>query len=246
MFARRMWSALLAATFTTVVCLSAAAIADAAGAEWNGRYHIVTFASDKMGTSLAAAQREPDFSASYVLSSDCTSGLCVATVVEGPAPSNPTIPQPVRYTWDGSRWQYAYNWQWRVLPRRRGAQRIFPGAVQGVLCPRYRRLDVRHLAHRHPHWSMPRQRHHARRSVPRLAPTFGQRPQEERQVRGPLGEPAHEVAVPLRAERHVDPDMVARRRPAAAARRRGCRRASGTRNRLRRGRSRAPAPAPRR
>jgi opacity protein-like surface antigen len=110
-----MWSALLVATSITAACISAAATAEAANAEWNGRFQIVTFASDKMGSSVAAAQSEPDFSAQYVLATDCSSGLCVATVVEGPAPSNPTIPQPVRYTWDGSRWQYAYNWQWECF-----------------------------------------------------------------------------------------------------------------------------------
>ncbi|ODQ89039.1 hypothetical protein BHQ18_17490 [Mycolicibacterium flavescens] len=75
----------------------------------------MTYASDKMGTSIAAAQAEPDFSAQYTLATDCSTGLCVATVVEGPAPTNPTIPQPVRYTWDGARWQYAYNWQWECF-----------------------------------------------------------------------------------------------------------------------------------
>ncbi|MGV0717477.1 hypothetical protein ABQE93_18945 [Mycolicibacterium sp. XJ662] len=90
-------------------------IASAADAQWNGRYQIITFASDKIGTSVAASQAEPDFSAEYVLSTDCSSGLCVATVVDGPAPSNPTIPQPVRYTWDGSRWHYSYNWQWECF-----------------------------------------------------------------------------------------------------------------------------------
>ena len=110
-----MWSALICATSATAACISVATIAEAAGPEWNGRYQIVTFASDKMGSSVAAAQSEPDFSASYVIASDCSSGLCVATVVEGPAPSNPTIPQPVRYTWDGSRWQYSYNWQWECF-----------------------------------------------------------------------------------------------------------------------------------
>ena len=115
MSARRMWSALIGATSATAACISVATIAEAAGPEWNGRYQIVTFASDKMGSSVAAAQPEPDFSASYVLATDCSSGLCVSTVVDGPAPSNPTIPQPVRYTWDGSRWQYAYNWQWECF-----------------------------------------------------------------------------------------------------------------------------------
>ena len=92
MSARRMWSALIAATSATAACISVAATAEAAGAEWNGPYQIVTFASDKMGSSVAAAQPEPDFSASYVLATDCSSGLCVATVVDGPAPSNPTMP----------------------------------------------------------------------------------------------------------------------------------------------------------
>ena len=34
--------------------------------------------------------------------------------------------------------------------------------------------------------------------------------QEERQVRGSFGEPTDEVAVPLRAERNLDPDVVTR------------------------------------
>src|SRR5215213_1797813 len=42
-----------------------------------------------------------------------------------------------------------------------------------------------------------------------LVAALGQCPQEERQIRGTLGQPAHEVAVPLRAERHVHPDVVA-------------------------------------
>jgi opacity protein-like surface antigen len=110
-----MWSALFAVAFTCIACVSAAGTAEAAVAQWNGRYQIVTFASDKMGSSVAAAQPEPDFGAQYVLATDCSSGLCVATVVDGPAPSNPTIPQPVRYTWDGSRWQYSYNWLWECF-----------------------------------------------------------------------------------------------------------------------------------
>lgn len=115
MSARRLTSVLLGLVCATGAGISAMPAAAAADAQWNGRYQIVTFASEKMGTSVAAAQAEPDFSAQYVLSTDCSSGLCVATVVEGPAPSNPTIPQPVRYTWDGSRWQYSYNWQWECF-----------------------------------------------------------------------------------------------------------------------------------
>src|SRR4029079_16356618 len=42
----------------------------------------------------------------------------------------------------------------------------------------------------------------------RLVPALRQRPQEDRQVRGALGESAHEIAVPLRAERYVHPDVI--------------------------------------
>jgi opacity protein-like surface antigen len=105
---------LLGTACAVAACVSAPT-ASAADPQWNGRYQIITYASNKMGTSVAAAQAEPDFGAQYTLATDCTSGLCVATVVAGPAPSNPSIPQPIRYTWDGSRWQYAYNWQWECF-----------------------------------------------------------------------------------------------------------------------------------
>ncbi|EKF24365.1 hypothetical protein C731_1570 [Mycolicibacterium hassiacum DSM 44199] len=91
----------------------------------------MTYASDKMGTSLAARQAEPDFSATYTLVTDCSSGLCIATVVDGPAPSNPTIPQPIRYTWDGARWQYSYNWQWDCFLGD-GAPRVYAPARSRV------------------------------------------------------------------------------------------------------------------
>ena len=112
MVARRMWSALIAATSVVAACLFAAVDAEAAGPQWNGRYTLVTYASQKNGSSMAKLQPESDFSAQFTLATDCSSGLCVATVVDGPAPSNPTIPQPTRYTWDGSKWVLSYNWQW--------------------------------------------------------------------------------------------------------------------------------------
>ncbi|ODQ84538.1 hypothetical protein [Mycobacterium holsaticum] len=115
MSASRKWSVLVAATSAVAACISAMPSASAADAQWNGRYQIVTFASNKIGTSVAASQSEPDFGAQYLLSTDCSSGLCVATVVDGPAPSNPSIPQPIRYTWDGARWHYSYNWQWECF-----------------------------------------------------------------------------------------------------------------------------------
>lgn len=65
--------------------------AHAAGQNWSGRFTVVTYASQKAGTSAAARQAEPDFSAQYTFLTQCSS-RCVATALDGPAPSNPTIP----------------------------------------------------------------------------------------------------------------------------------------------------------
>lgn len=81
---------------------------------WSGRYTVVTYASEKIGTSVAARQPEPDFSAQYTFSTSCTS-TCVAVAGDGPAPTNPTIPQPSRYTWDGKQWVFNYTWQWECF-----------------------------------------------------------------------------------------------------------------------------------
>ncbi|WP_328359689.1 hypothetical protein OG976_06905 [Mycobacterium sp. NBC_00419] len=79
---------------------------------WSGRYQMVTYASQKAGTSPATHQKENDFGAVFTLSTACSGGACVATVVDGPAPGNPTIPQPTRYTWNGSEWTTTYDWAW--------------------------------------------------------------------------------------------------------------------------------------
>jgi hypothetical protein len=117
MATRRAFTALL--TAAAVVVGMAGAIVTApptAGAPvgqlWTGPFNLVSFASKKGGTSSAARQPEADFSASYVFKSNCSSGVCIATVVSGPRPTNPTIPQPLRYTWDGARWTQSYDWQW--------------------------------------------------------------------------------------------------------------------------------------
>ncbi|AMO62852.1 putative secreted protein [Mycolicibacterium phlei] len=115
MSVRPLTSALITLICAAAMSLVAAAPSTAAVPAWNGRYLFITYASDKMGTSITASQSEPDFSAQYELVTNCSAGLCVATVVAGPPPSNPTIPQPVRYTWDGSRWVYSYNWQWECF-----------------------------------------------------------------------------------------------------------------------------------
>ena len=94
------------------VALSTAPPAPAAPQPWNGRYQFVTYASQKAGTSPAARQRENDFGATFTLSTTCSVTTCVATVIDGPAPGNPTIPQPTRYTWNGSEWATTYDWLW--------------------------------------------------------------------------------------------------------------------------------------
>jgi hypothetical protein len=94
------------------VAVGTAAPASAAPQPWNGRYQFTTFASQKAGTSPAARQREADFGGTFVLSTTCSVTRCVATVVDGPPPGNPTIPQPTRYLWNGSEWTTSYDWLW--------------------------------------------------------------------------------------------------------------------------------------
>ncbi|OBG65557.1 MULTISPECIES: hypothetical protein [unclassified Mycobacterium] len=78
---------------------------------WNGKYSLVRYAVNKSGTSAAAAQSEPTFSADYVFVTAC-SRQCVATATNGPVPKNPTLPQPSHYTWDGARWVERFDFQW--------------------------------------------------------------------------------------------------------------------------------------
>ena len=110
----------LGATVVAVAAVCAAALVSPAPTQgqppaWNGRYQMVTYASQKAGTSPATRQRENDFGANFALSTNCSAATCVATVVDGPPPSNPTIPQPTRYTWTGSQWVTSYDWVWDCL-----------------------------------------------------------------------------------------------------------------------------------
>lgn len=105
----------VAAMVTVASTVSAAAPAagnPATPKALNGRYQMVTYASQKAGTSPAAHQREGDFGAVFTLSTTCSANRCVATVVDGPAPGNPSIPQPFRYAWNGTDWTTSYDWLW--------------------------------------------------------------------------------------------------------------------------------------
>ncbi|MCH9731510.1 MAG: hypothetical protein K0U84_17860 [Actinomycetia bacterium] len=112
--ARHACSAIASATLVAAAGVCAQATAQAAPPNWSGRYIMMTFASDKIGTSIAARQPESDFRGEYTFTTSCA-GTCVATASGGPAPSNPTVPQPSRYTWDGQQWVFNYNWQWECF-----------------------------------------------------------------------------------------------------------------------------------
>ena len=86
--------------------------AHAAAPSWNGKYSLVRYAVEKSGTSVAAGQAEPTFSADYVFVTACSGGTCVATATGGPAPKNPTLPRPSHYTWDGAKWVERFDFQW--------------------------------------------------------------------------------------------------------------------------------------
>ncbi|CAJ1580675.1 hypothetical protein [[Mycobacterium] wendilense] len=94
------------------VVVTAASPAQAAPRPWTGQYSMVTYASQKGGTSVAARQSEADFGAVFVVSTSCSGGTCVATT-HGPASSNPTVPNPLRYNWDGQQWKATYDWVWQ-------------------------------------------------------------------------------------------------------------------------------------
>jgi hypothetical protein len=94
------------------VCLAPPALADPS---WNGQYEVTFFTAQKSGTSMAANQPESMHVDVYTFSSSCSSGKCVATITDGPAPRNPTVPQPVQFTWDGSAWVSNTTWRWACL-----------------------------------------------------------------------------------------------------------------------------------
>ena len=127
---RTQWRAVIAVLAITAGMGTSVVTAHAAGQNWSGRFTVVTYAAQKAGTSAAARQSEPNFSAQYTFVTQCSS-RCVATVVDGPAPSNPTIPQPQRYVWDGTQWMFAYDWQWECY-HGEGAPRLFSPAQSWV------------------------------------------------------------------------------------------------------------------
>lgn len=101
------------APLTIPLWLPPFAVADTAS--WNGEYAITFMVGPKSGTSMAVGNPEGQHTENYGLRSSCASGKCVATIVSGPAPTNPTVPQPVQFTWDGTSWTQVSDFQWDCM-----------------------------------------------------------------------------------------------------------------------------------
>lgn len=102
-----------AASFAIALSLPPTACADSPS--WNGQYAITFMVGPKSGNSMAVGDPEVQHTDIYGFRSTCSSGTCVATIISGPPPSNPTVPQPVQFTWDGSAWKQVSDFQWDCM-----------------------------------------------------------------------------------------------------------------------------------
>ena len=103
--------ALAAASLGCSLSLAPTAFAGEASA-WNGHYLLTYSANEKTGTSAAAGQLEHAQRASYSFTSSCSTGICVATVNNPPAPKNQYMQRSVEYAWNGSQWVQQMSRQW--------------------------------------------------------------------------------------------------------------------------------------
>lgn len=97
------------------IAASVPSTASAAPPSWNGQYAITFMVGPKSGTSMAVGDPEVQHTDTYTFRSSCTGGKCTATIIGGPPPSNPTVPQPVQFSWDGSSWTQASDFQWDCM-----------------------------------------------------------------------------------------------------------------------------------
>ncbi len=108
----RFWTGLVVAGAAVVVgSVSPAPVALGEVPTWEGPYAVTFGADEKTGTSEAATQWQNAYTENFVFSSTCSADRCITTVLGGPAPSNPTVPEPLQYTWNGSAWQLINDWQ---------------------------------------------------------------------------------------------------------------------------------------
>jgi hypothetical protein len=98
-----------------MIGLSLSPTASAEAPSWNGDYAITFIVGPKSGTSISAGQPEVQYTDTYGLRSSCTDGTCTATITSGPPPRNPTVPQPIQFTWDGSSWTQVSDFQWDCM-----------------------------------------------------------------------------------------------------------------------------------
>lgn len=81
---------------------------------WNGWYQVTFHTDQKTGTSSAARQSEEAYTAWYNFGTDCSSGTCVASVLDGPAPKD-NASQATKFDWTGTQWSRTNNWRWDCL-----------------------------------------------------------------------------------------------------------------------------------
>ena len=111
------------------IALSLPPTASADPPSWNGEYAITFIVGPKSGTSMAAGQPEVQYTDTYGFRSSCTSGKCTATIISGPPPRNPTVPEPVQFTWDGSSWTQVSDFQWDCMMPERACARPRSGMI---------------------------------------------------------------------------------------------------------------------
>lgn len=83
-------------------------------ATWDGWYKVTFHADQKTGTSTAAQQSEQAYTAWYKFATDCSSGTCLASVIDGPSPKD-NVPQSTKFEWTGSQWTRSESWRWDCL-----------------------------------------------------------------------------------------------------------------------------------
>lgn len=96
---------------TGALALTLAAPAHADEAFWGGWYKITFHTDQKSGTSVAATQQETPYTASYKITTDCSSGTCIASVLDGPTPKDNVV-QTTTFQWTGSQWTRSNSWRW--------------------------------------------------------------------------------------------------------------------------------------
>ena len=81
---------------------------------WDGWYRVTFHTDQKTGTSVAARQSEEAYTAWYRFGTDCSSGACIASVLEGPAPKD-NASKNTTFDWTGSQWSRTDGWRWDCL-----------------------------------------------------------------------------------------------------------------------------------